>query len=500
MPDDFDFVLALHEASVVGMATGFAIGRGAPALALVHTTAGLGNAVGAIANTASSRVPLVILVGQQDRRHLAQEPFLAGRLADLAGEYPVALIEPVRPQDVPGAIACAYHAAIEEAGPALVIVSQDDWLCHAPEPHEILGPTRLVRGRTAAPVEAIDALVEILDQARFPALLVGAGAAQQGTWDSLVDLAERIGCPVWNEPFGARPGFPQDHPQFVGFLPANRGRLRDLLASHDALLMVGGPFLRQYIYAPGPLTARSDQTVALLTARPDEANRAPVDLAIVAELAQTVRTVTARVAPKPLAELPARETLPAPEPRRPDGSLATADVYEALAQRLPSDVILIEESPSSRHELNVRLPARTPLGFVTAAMGGLGFAMPGAAGLRMAIPDRPVVAIIGDGSSLYSIQALWSAVHYRIGPLFVILCNGGYRVMDHLAGGTHVWPSFEDISISGFASAQGCESRRVATRESLDSCLDEIVPTLAARDAPLLLEVIVQPGQSVYMP
>src|SRR4029077_20167271 len=131
LPADFRFVLALHESSVVGMATGWAIGRGEPALAVLHTTAGLGNAVGALATARVNRAPLVVVVGQQDRRHLASEPFLAGKLRGLAGEYPVWIDEPVRPQDVPGAIARAVHEAVTGCGPALVIVPMDDWLADA---------------------------------------------------------------------------------------------------------------------------------------------------------------------------------------------------------------------------------------------------------------------------------------------------------------------------------------------------------------------------------
>src|ERR1700710_1529822 len=111
LPDDFRFVLALHESSVVGMATGWAIGRDAPALAILHTAAGLGNAVGALATARVNRAPLVVLVGQQDRRHLALEPFLSGRLQGLAGDYPVWVDQPMRPQDVPGSVARAYHEA-----------------------------------------------------------------------------------------------------------------------------------------------------------------------------------------------------------------------------------------------------------------------------------------------------------------------------------------------------------------------------------------------------
>src|SRR3954465_11032218 len=137
MPDDFEFVLALHEGPLVGMASGYAIARGEPAFVLVHPAAGLGHAVNALVTARVNRAPLVVLVGQQDRRHLAQEPFLAGRLAGLAGEYPVSVEQPVGAQEVPGAIGRAYHEAVAQRGPALVIVPMDDWLEPAGALHEL---------------------------------------------------------------------------------------------------------------------------------------------------------------------------------------------------------------------------------------------------------------------------------------------------------------------------------------------------------------------------
>jgi benzoylformate decarboxylase len=147
-----------------------------------------------------------------------------------------------------------------------------------------------------------------------------------------------------------------------------------------------------------------------------------------------------------------------------------------------------------------RLPAREPLGFLSPAMGGLGFAIPAATGIRMARPDRPVLAVVGDGSSLYSIQALWSAAHYRVGALFVILANGGYAIMDRLlereGGGASPWPSFSGIDIPGLATAFGCPARRVTTPDELVATFDEVVPGLVDREEPLLLEVEVEPAAS----
>jgi benzoylformate decarboxylase len=136
------------------------------------------------------------------------------------------------------------------------------------------------------------------------------------------------------------------------------------------------------------------------------------------------------------------------------------------------------------------------MGFVSAAMGGLGFGLPASLGLRMGNPGRPVVAVLGDGSSIYSIQALWSAAHYRIGVLIVVLCNGRYAIMDRLAeraGGKPPWPAFAELSIAGLAEAMGCPVRRVTTPGELTVALDEILPTLRSRQEPMLLAVDVEP-------
>jgi benzoylformate decarboxylase len=496
LPNDLRFVLALHESSVVGMASGWAIARNEPALAILHTTAGLGNAVGALATARVNRAPLVVLVGQQDRRHLALEPFLSGKLHGLAGEYPVWVDQPLQAQDVPGSVDRAYHEAGTWRGPALVIVPMDDWAAAAGETREDAAPARVIRAESADP-KAVSALAELITAAGAPALVVGAGADDPETWAALVSLAERIGCPVWQESFGARAGFPQDHPQFAGHLPADRTRLRQTLAPYDVVVAVGAPVFRQYPYEPGPLV-ESGTRVAVVSQDPEEVHRSPAELALLASpaavCAELARTVSPRMgsAPEPLAR---------PDPPSPPAGgepLRAAHVLAALAERLPRDVVLIEETPSNRPELHARIPAREPLGFLSAAMGGLGFALPAAIGVRMARPDRPVVAVVGDGSSLYGIQSLWSAGHYGVGALFVILSNGGYAVMDRLVeqtGGTAPWPGF-GVDVAGLARALGCPARSITEYGDLTTTLDDVVGGLANRDEPLLLAVEVAPDRS----
>jgi benzoylformate decarboxylase len=495
LPADLEFVLGLHEAPLVAMASGYAIGRGEPALTILHTTAGLGTAVGALATARANRAPLVVLVGQQDRRHLAHEPFLAGRLVGLAGEYPVWSDQPVRPQDVPGAISRAWHEAATSRGPAIVVVPMDDWAAPAPDASDPpAAPGRVLRAITADP-GAAEELASMLASARSPTIVVGAGADEPETWDALVELADKLGAPVWQESFGARAGFPQDHPFFAGHLPAERDRLRAVLEPYDFVLVVGAAAFRQYAYAPGPHVAPGTR-VAVLTDDPAEAHRSAAELSVLAPLAPLCIQLALRL---PRRERDGHEASRAgPVATTHQNPLYAVDVFDELAERLPHDAILVEESPSSRPQLHARIPIRSPLGFVSAAMGGLGFGLAAAIGLRMARPDRPVLSVVGDGSSLYAVHALWTAAHCRVGALSIVLSNGGYAVMDRLAeryGGSAPWPSFE-VDIAGLARSFGCPGRRVKNRSELVSAFDEVIPTLAERSEPLLLEILVTPDET----
>jgi thiamine pyrophosphate-dependent acetolactate synthase large subunit-like protein len=491
LPDDLQFVLGLHEATVIGMATGFALGRNEPALALLHTTPGLGNAVSALATARVNRAPLVVLVGQQDRRHLALEPFLAGRLDKLAGEYPVWVDQPVRPQDVPGAIARAAHEAATHRGPAIVIVPMDDWAAPAGEA-EPAAADRVLRAAAVGP--EIDEIAALLAGASSPAIVAGAGADDAETWAALVELAERLVAPVWQEPFSARTGFPQDHRLFAGHLPADRPRLREKLAPYDVVLVIGGPVLRQYPYMEGRF-APVETRFVVITQDPVEAHRSPAAVALIAQpaaaCAQLARALPQREVPPP----PPYEPPPTLAPPGDGKPLRAGHVLQALAHRVPRTTVVIEECPSNRPELLARLIVREPLGSISPAMGGLGFAIPAAAGLRMARPDRPVVAVVGDGSSLYAIQALWSAAEYHAGALYVILKNGGYAIMDRLAeqqGGRGPWPTI-DVDVAALAEAFGCEARRVSDYETLIATFDEVLPTLGERQEPLLITVTIEP-------
>jgi benzoylformate decarboxylase len=494
-PAEFEFVLGLHEGSVVGMASGHALATGTPSFVNLHTAAGLGNAVNAIVCARDNRIPLVIVVGQQDRRHLAFGPFLAARGLDrLAGEYPVWSTEPADPAAVPGAIARAWHEATLRRGPALVVVPVGDW-------EQPLGdgwagaetPDRVLDAPLPDPA-AVDELAALVERAGTPALVVGAGIDTDAGWTAIVALAERLACPVWQDAFSSRHGFPQDHPLFAGHLPWARRQLRDALAGTDLVAAVGTPAFRLYLYEPGSLVEDGTR-VAVVSDDHDDVLRSRCDLALLAPPAAVCAALAERLPQRTRSVEPFRRPA-APTPPATGEPLQASHVVAALAERLPPDAILVEEAPSTRREILARIATRSPMGFVAVANGALGFGLPAAVGLRMALPQRPVLGLLGDGSATYSVQALWSAARYGIGVVLVILGNGRYAVMDELAaahGGAGAWPGFGSLDLAAVARGFGCDAERVATHDDLLARLDDAVSTLRERTRPLLLDVRVDP-------
>ncbi|HEY7196981.1 MAG TPA: thiamine pyrophosphate-binding protein [Gaiellaceae bacterium] len=493
-PGDLEFVLGLHEGAVVGMASGYALGSGRPTFVNLHTAAGLGNAVNAIACARDNRIPLVVVVGQQDRRQLELAPFLTGRALDrLAGDYPVWATQPAHPAEVPGAVARAWHEASVNRGPAVVVVPMGDWeepvgdgrAAHA-------APRRLLRA-SAVDEAAVEELAQIVREATAPVLVVGAGMDTPEGWEAGVELAERLACPVWQDAFSSRAGFPQDHPHFAGHVPWRRSDLRSLFAGNDLVVALGTPAFRLYLYDPGPLVEAGTQ-VAVVGDDPEEVLRSPCDLAVLAPPASVCAALARRLDPRAGSVEPM--TRPeAPGPPAPGEPLRTVHLVSALAERLPVGAVLVEEAPSTRPEILARMPAREPLGFVAVANGALGFGLAGAVGLRMARPERPVVALLGDGSSLYSVQAVWSAAYYGIGVLFVVVGNGRYAVLDELAGDHGAkgsWPAFDSLEVATVARGFGCRAERVETHDELVRILDETVPRLRDLTEPLFLEVVVE--------
>lgn len=486
LPDDFRYILGLHEGAVVAMADGYAQATGAPTLVNLHTAPGVATAMGALVNAAAGRAPLLVTAGQQARPLLTM-----GAL--LTSPDPVTLprplvkwsYQPPRPADVPAALARAIAVCGQApAGPVMVSLPMDDWAVELDD-WEPRTAVRTVTGRPGPAPGAIRALAARLAHARNPVLVVGAGIEADGGWPTAVTLAERCRLPVYGAPLEPRCGFPTAHAAWQGSLPASPAGLRKSLEGHDLVLVVGAAVFRYYLAEPGALLPSGTELV-LVTSDPEEAARAPVGDAVVGDVALALRWLVAATPPSHRAAPLAGARPVPPHQSRP---MSPAAAYAALAAVRPDDAVIVAEAPSSLRTCLEQVRFSRPGSFYAPAGASLGFALPAAIGLRLATPDRPVIAVVGDGALQYSAPALWTAAHYRVPVTVVVLRNDEYGVLktyrDLLRLGDVPGLDLGGIDHLALARAYGVAAQRVDSPEELSTVLRGAV----AASAPRLIEV-----------
>jgi benzoylformate decarboxylase len=482
-PDDFRYVLGLQESVVVSMADGFAQARGSAAFVNLHSAIGVGHAVGSLFTAYRNQSPLVITAGQQARSILPFEPFLySAEATNLPRPYVKWSCEPARAEDVPAAIARAYFTALQAPrGPTFVSIPVDDWDRPCTPP-----PTREVSSRVAGDPALLARAAARLSAAQRPVLVAGASVARDQGWEDLIALAERHKAPVWVSPLSSRNSFPERHPLFAGFLPADRGQIVARLTGHDLIVVLGAPVFTYHVEGHGPHIPDGAALVQL-TDDPAAAVRAPIGLSIVTDLELGIRALLG--APAPVRAVPA---VPPRAPALPADRLTDRFVMQQLAALRPRDSVVVEEAPSSRRAMHDYLPMLEPDSFYTCASGGLGHGLPAAVGVALGRPGRRVIALLGDGSAMYSIQGLWTAAELALPVTFVIVNNGGYRALDEFAPhfGLTVLPGtlLPHLDFCALARAQGVEGVRVSRSAELDAALSM---AFAAR-GPVLVEVCVE--------
>ncbi|WIX81492.1 benzoylformate decarboxylase [Amycolatopsis carbonis] len=492
-PDDFTYVLGLQESAVVAMADGYAQATRKPVLVNLHSAGGVGHSLGHVFTAFRDRAPLIVLAGQQTRSLLPDEPFLgAVEAASFPKPYVKWSIEPARAQDVPAAIAHAYYIATQAPqGPVFVSVPVDDWDAEATMP--------LPAGRRtpsfAPDPAALQELAKALDEAENPALVVGASVDGDGAVPDVVALAEKLKAGVWAAPMSSRCSFPEDHDLFLGFLHPERKAVAEALREHDVVVVLGAPAFTYHVYRGEPeeplppLYLVSDDEQILARAGNGTGIRSTPKLAIQALTGSVTKKSREIPAPQAKPAKPAETT-----PISPDFAYAT------VADLLPDNAIVVEETPSHRNCLHDHLPiTSTDTGFLTVASGTLGYGLPAAVGAALGRPDRKVVAILGDGSSMYCVQALWTAARQNVPVTFVVLDNAQYaavRILGESAGGKKV-PGTElgGIDFAQLAESMGVPARTVEKGGDLREALTDAL----AENGPALVHVKVDPNpQKLY--
>jgi benzoylformate decarboxylase len=478
-PDDFRYVLALQEYIALGMADGFAQASRKAALVSLHSAVGTGHALGNLFTAYRNRTPLVVVAGQQARSILRYRPFLfAEQPAEFPKPYVKYSVEPARAEDVPAAIAEAWRIAMTPpCGPAFVSVPVDDW--DRPAAYVDL-PTP-----GALPVPDMSEVAQALAVAVSPVIVVGAQAARDQAWKETMKLAERHRAPVWVAPMAARNAFPEDHPLFAGFLTAGREPIVAALAGHDLILVLGAPVFTYHVEGSGPHIP-DGATLFQIVDDPALAEAAAAGTSILGNVRDAVEALLGAPAPdRPAPERQVRPSAPAPEP------LTDAWLLSRLAALRDPDSIIVEEAPSSRGAMHDLLPILTPDSFYTCASGGLGHALPAAIGIALARPDRKVIALIGDGSAMYAIQALWSAAQLALPLSIIIVNNGRYEALvgfgRRFGLNRTIGTELPGIDFVGLAAAQGIGGQCVTSADTLDAALAH---SLGSK-VPNLVEVVV---------
>ncbi|GAJ96758.1 benzoylformate decarboxylase [Rhizobium rhizogenes] len=491
-PADFRYILGLHEGVVVGMADGYAQATGNASLVNLHSAAGTGNGMGALANAWNSHTPIIVTAGQQTRAMIGAEPLLANVDAAI---LPRPLVkwsyEPASASEVPHAFSRAFHIAeLPAKGPVYLSIPYNDWDQPA-GPFSDAVNMRKVEAAGMPDEHRWAALLDRITSARNPVIVLGPDVDAARANSYAVTLAEKIAAPVWVAPSAPRCPFPTTHQNFRGLLPAGIASISRILSGHDLILVFGAPVFRYHQYDPGAWLPEGASLVSV-TCDALEAARAPMGDAIVGDVGGVLKRLSEHVIAGARAGI---EALPRPE-RAPssDGALLPEAVFDIIDDLAPENAIYLNESTSTTAALWERLRMRQPGSYYFAAAGGLGFAMPASVGVQLAEPERRVIAIIGDGSANYGIQALWTAAQYKIPTIFIIMKNGTYGALRWFAGVLKVEnvPGLDvpDIDFQALATGYGVKAHRARNAEEFKHVLAEALSS----DTPILIEVLTKHG------
>ncbi|MGH9592755.1 MAG: thiamine pyrophosphate-binding protein, partial [Bryobacteraceae bacterium] len=375
MPADFRYVLGLHERSAAGMGLGYALGTRHAAFVNLHSIASVGNGLSSLVDAQLMHAPLVVTTGQQDRRHLLQEPFLVSRAVEVAKPYVKWACEPLRAEDVPAALARGYYlATLPPMGPVFISIPMDDWMHEAPN----------VVARSISPMgspdpSALEEVVRALDASRKSAIVAGPQIEEDAAYSEVVSLAEHLRADVYQSPISPRWTFPRSHPQFRGsLLPAQRP-LAGQLAAYDVVVVLGAPVFLYYAYLPGN-TVPEGTRLFQITNSPDTAAAALAGASLVGNIAAAARYLCSHAQPGK-GQAPA-----APKAAAPAGSypITPGYLFSVLNQVLPRNAIVCEECPSSKGDLDRQIVLDAPYSFYSVPNGVLGFGLPAAVGLQLA--------------------------------------------------------------------------------------------------------------------
>ncbi len=511
-----DYIMALHEGVAVGAASFYTQAARRPVVANLHVAPGLGNGIGSLYGALKANSPVVVTAGQQDTRMRLTHPSLGHDLVAMAAPVTKWSVQIERADEIAPILRRAFKVATDAPqGPVFVALPID--VMEQETSVEAVAADKLWRATRPDPA-GIEALASLLLKSQNPVIVAGDDVARSGATQGLVALTEAIGAPVWFEGLRHHASFPTSHPNYRASLPGDAAQVRKALGEAGLVLLLGGPFFEDIWFAPGGHIPEGAVVVQIEESPERLAFNNRLDAGVVGDMAASLGALVSVLgsrAPQEykaaaqrrnatLADLRAREKEayrarlekswsrePASMPR----------VTAELRRGLPDNVVIVDESITASLDLARVFDYRGFGDYFGGRGGGIGQGLAGAIGVKVAIPDRPVVAISGDGSAMYSIQSLWTAAHHRLAIVFVILANREYRILKHnvdvwrqnfAAGTQHPYqqmdltgPEFDFVHL---AAGMGVEGVRIEKA-------DDIAPALAkavAANRPYLVEIAIE--------
>jgi thiamine pyrophosphate-dependent acetolactate synthase large subunit-like protein len=521
---DFRYILTLQESVAVGIADGYARATQRPAVVQLHSGVGLGNGIGMMYQAMRGNAPLVVIAGESGVRYDAMDAQMAADLVGIARPVTKWATRVVHPSSLLRILrrACKI-AATPPMGPVFVSLPMDVLDADITEP---VVPTSYPRTRVMPVPEDVNAAAALLAAGEHPLIIMGDGVAFSGAQAELTRVAELLGAPVWGAN-SSEVNIPQSHPLFAGLLGHMFGEQSGrIVAQADAVLICGTYVFPEVFPTLESVFAPDARIVHIDLNAYEIAKNFPVDLGLVADpkitlarLAEALESsltttqrhdAAARVAQATSART-ARITAEhaTDQNRRDDMPMQPARFMAALARLLPPDAMIFDEALTASPDLTRYLPADRPGHYFQTRGGSLGVGIPGALGLKLAHPDRTVVGFTGDGGSMYTIQALWTAAHHGIAAKFVICNNRSYKLLKYNI--QQYWKergiperefpaSFDlsnpDIRFDTLAESMGVPALRVTTPDQVEPAIRRMLE----HDGPFLIDLVVDsevPGHVV---
>jgi benzoylformate decarboxylase len=508
------YILALHEGVAVGMADAYTVATGRVGVVNVHVAPGLGNALGMLFNALEGHSPVLVTAGEPDTRLRLREPLLSHDLVAMAAPLTKWSVRAERADELPLLLHRAFKIAKEPPrGPVFVALPMD--VMEAESEFSVL-PMATSSTRTPAdPAALVEAAGHLL-RARNPVVICGSGVYRSGAQEALVAVAEFLGAPVWNTLLTSAVNFPITHPHYRGELVDNHREIRRLLGEPDAVLLVGGHFFREVFYTSGTPWPEESTVIQIDAAPQALARNFPVTVGLAADPRMALDGLLDVLSSRASEEYSVRsaERRSQREQERAEARrlyqaqlretwdlrpMTPARFFHVLKAILPPGVIIVSEINTGRHDLLRTLSFEKSGDFFGSRGGGIGQGLPGAVGVHLAFPERPILALSGDGSALYSIQALWTAAHYHLPIPFVILNNRAYHIVKRNLDRYHSFfgvgggqgDRFLDLTDPGIdfvqlAAGFGVPGKRITEPE-------EVAPAVGqafASGGPYLLEVL----------